>query len=100
MTVSMMLEIACYAVILDFYQDAEDIVRHIHKISISDDTIRYVVDYLSKLIFDDDCRIADDSIRSLISGNADNTLEPQGAANRAQCAAILSRYRYILLTLE
>ena len=57
-TVSMMLEIAYWAAKTGSYQDAEDFLKRTKGISVSDDTIRKVVNYIGDLVFENDCRLA------------------------------------------
>ena len=57
-TVSMMLEISYWAAKTGSYQDAEDFLKRTKGISVSDDTIRKVVNYIGGLVFEEDCRIA------------------------------------------
>lgn len=59
-SVSMMLEIAFYAISMDSYQAAEDIIGKIYGTPVNDDTVRLVVNHLGKIVFDEDCRIADE----------------------------------------
>lgn len=54
----MMLEIAYWAVKLSSYQDAEDYFKRAHKIIISDDTIRKVVNFIGEIVFNSDCKAA------------------------------------------
>lgn len=63
-----MLEIAFYAIVLDSYQAAEEIIGRIHGVSVSDDTIRSVVNHIGKMIYNEDCRIAEESIQYLENG--------------------------------
>ena len=57
-TVSMMLEISYWAAKTGSYQDAEDFFKRTKHLSLSDDTIRKVVNYIGKLVFEEDCRHA------------------------------------------
>lgn len=68
MTASMMLEIAFYAAALDSYQAAEDIIGRIHGISVSDDTIRAVSNHIGKMIYEEDCRTAEECMQHLENG--------------------------------
>lgn len=68
MTVSMMLEVAFYATVLDSYQTAEEIVEKIYGTPVNDDTIRLVVNYIGKAVFEADCQAANESIKQLESG--------------------------------
>lgn len=54
----MMLDIAYWAVKMDSYQETEDFYLRSHNIQISDDRIREVVNYTGKIVFDEDCLLA------------------------------------------
>lgn len=62
---SMMLEIAYWAVKLDSYQETEDYFLRKCGIQISDDTIRNVVNFIGRLVFEKDCECADKSAECL-----------------------------------
>lgn len=68
MTASMMLEIAFYAVALDSYQAAEEIIGKIYGTPVNDDTIRLVANHIGKAVFEADCRVADESMEQLEKG--------------------------------
>ena len=57
-TVSMMLEISYWAAKTGSYQEAEDFLKRTKGISVSDDTIRNVVNYIGDMVFKEDCRVA------------------------------------------
>lgn len=57
-SMGMMLDIAYWAVKMDSYQDAEDFFLRNNKIRISDDSIREVVNYVGRIVYDEDCRVA------------------------------------------
>lgn len=68
MTVSMMLEVAFYAAVLDSYQAAEEIIGKIYGTSVNDDTIRLVANHIGKAVFEADCRAADECMEQLEKG--------------------------------
>lgn len=68
MTVSMMLEAAFYAVTLDSYQAAEEIIEKIYGTPINDDTIRLVVNYIGEIVFEEDCRVAEEHMHRFETG--------------------------------
>ncbi len=68
MSVSMMLEVAFYAITMDSYQAAEEIIGKIYGIPVNDDTVRLVVNHIGKIVFDEDCRIADECMDNLENG--------------------------------
>lgn len=61
----MMLEIAYWAIKSSSYQDTEDYFKRVYNVEISDDTIRNIVNYIGKIIFDADCEAAE-SVRKII----------------------------------
>jgi hypothetical protein len=64
-----MLRIAFWAQNQLSYQRAEEAIYEIMKIKINDDTIRAVTDFVGKVIFERDCRKANESICKLNSGS-------------------------------
>ncbi len=62
-TPSMMLEIAYWAARMNSYQDAEDYFKRSKGISLSDDTIRGVVNVIGKIVHDDDHQKAQNARR-------------------------------------
>ena len=64
-----MLKIAFWAQNQLSYQRAEEAIYEIMKIKINDDTVRAVTDFVGKVIFDRDCRKADESINMLNNGS-------------------------------
>jgi len=68
-TPNAMLKIAFWAQNQLSYERAEEAIYEIMKIKINDDTIRAVTDYVGKVIFENDCRNADESIYKLDNGN-------------------------------
>ena len=52
------------------YQSAENVMRDTYGISINDDTIRLVTNYIGSIVFDEDCRKADRRFHELDSGKA------------------------------
>lgn len=88
MTVSMMLEVAFYAVVLDSYQAAEEIIGKIYGTPVNDDTVRLVANHIGKAVFEADCRAADECMERLESGSLSHPgdrdgvlyLETDGAA--------------------
>ena len=77
-TVSMMLEIAYWAAKTGSYQDAEDFIRRTKGITVSDDTIRKVVNYIGNLVFMDDCRLARECEMQLNSCVREDSYSKQG----------------------
>lgn len=63
----MMLEIAYWAVKLSSYQDAENYFLRTKNISISDDTIREIVNYIGNIVYESDCQEAENAHKKLES---------------------------------
>jgi hypothetical protein len=63
-----MLKIAFWAQNQLSYQRAEEAIYEIMKIRVNDDTVRAVTDFVGKVVFERDCRKADESICMLNSG--------------------------------
>jgi hypothetical protein len=58
MTINMMLEVARAGILSKSYQEAEDTLRHYYGVDINDDTLREVTNYIGKMIYMEDCRLA------------------------------------------
>ena len=61
-SVKLMLDIAYWAVKLDSYQETEDFFRRTYNLIISDDTIREVVNYIGSVVYDNDCKEAEEAL--------------------------------------
>lgn len=59
MTPALMLRCAYWAQNQCSYQAAEDVIRETYGISINDDTIRLVTNYIGRMVFQEDCRRTD-----------------------------------------
>jgi len=68
MTPEMMLNTAFWAQSQGSYQEAEDAILRAYKLKIDDDTIRKVTNYIGNLIFQEDCRRAEDAYNKLNKG--------------------------------
>ena len=68
-TPNAMLRIAYWAQNQLSYERAEEAIYEIMKIKINDDTIRAVTDFVGNVIFEHDCREAEQSIDMLNNGN-------------------------------
>ncbi len=67
-TPNLMLEIAYYAADQLSYEKAEEyLFRHLG-IKVNDDTIRSVTNYIGRIIFEEDCRIAEEAMKQLDCG--------------------------------
>jgi hypothetical protein len=64
-----MLKIAFWAQNQLSYQRAEEAIYEIMKIKINDDTVRAVTDFVGNVIFERDCRKADESMQKLNNGS-------------------------------
>jgi hypothetical protein len=69
MTPEVMLNTAFWAQNQSSYQEAEDSIMRAYKIKINDDTIRSVTNYIGNMVFQEDCRQAEDAFNSLNKGN-------------------------------
>ena len=68
MTPEVMLNAAFWAQGQSSYQEAEDSIMRAHKLKINDDTIRKVTNYIGNLVFQEDCRQANDVFNKLSQG--------------------------------
>lgn len=64
----MMLEIAYWAVKLDSYQETEEYFRDKCQVQISDDTIRKAVNFVGRMVYEDDIQAANDDYEKLNAG--------------------------------
>lgn len=64
----MMLEIAYWAVKFDSYQETEEYFQGKCRVRISDDTIRKVVNFVGRMIYEDDIRLANEDYEKLNTG--------------------------------
>jgi hypothetical protein len=63
-----MLKIAYWAQNQCSYQRAEDAIQEVMHVRINDDTIRFVTNFVGEVIFNNDCKRAEESFRALSSG--------------------------------
>ena len=70
-TPNAMLKIAFWAQNQLSYERAEEAIYEIMKIKINDDTIRAVTDFVGKVVFEQDCKMAEQSITMLNNGKLD-----------------------------
>lgn len=68
MTPEVMLNVALWAQGQSSYQEAEDAIWRAHKLKVNDDTVRLVTNYIGDLVFQEDCRRAEDAYNRLING--------------------------------
>ena len=68
MTPEVMLNVAFWAQAQNSYQEAEELILRAHQLKINDDTIRQVTNFIGKLIFQEDCKQADDAFNKLNQG--------------------------------
>ena len=78
MTVEMMLRLAYWAQNQCSYQDAEDTVCNIDGIYVNDDTIRLVANHVGNIIFEQDCRRAEEAYALVNSGKMPYTRDKAG----------------------
>jgi hypothetical protein len=68
MTPELMLNVAFWAQAQSSYQEAEETIRRVHRLKINDDTIRQVTNYIGDLVFQEDCRQAEEAFNRLDQG--------------------------------
>jgi hypothetical protein len=68
-TPAAMLKIAYWAQNQSSYQRAEDAISEALHISVNDDTIRQVTNFVGRIVFQNDCTKADEAFLALSSGN-------------------------------
>lgn len=68
MSIDMMLKCAFWAQNQCSYQLAEDTMREVFGHTVNDDTIRQVTNFIGRLVFDEDCRLAEEAWQALESG--------------------------------
>ncbi len=94
MTPALMLRCAYWAQNQCSYQAAEDVIRDTYGISINDDTIRLVTNYIGKLVFEEDCRQTDSVFEKYNSGKLDFSYEKPGILYiEADGAALNTRHK-------
>jgi len=64
-----MVEIAYWAQNQASYERAQETIAKVARVDINDDTIRLVTNFVGRVVFENDCKNAEDAIRSLESGN-------------------------------
>lgn len=70
-TPAAMLRIAYWAQNQSSYQRAEDAIAEAMHIKINDDTVRQVTNYVGSLVFQNDCKCAEDAFRLLVNNGLD-----------------------------
>ena len=68
MTVDLMLEVAYWAQNQCSYQAAEDAVSKVLGITVNDDTIRSVTNEIGAIVFNNDCKSAEETYKKLTTG--------------------------------
>ena len=68
MTPEVMLNTAFWAQSQSSYQDAEDAIMRACQLKINDDTIRQVTNYIGSIVFQEDCKQAEDAFNKLEKG--------------------------------
>ena len=69
MTLATMLKAAYWAQNQSSYQKAEDVIKDIHGIFINDDTIRAATNYIGNVVFQADCKRAEEAYSRFLSGS-------------------------------
>lgn len=78
MTVGAMLLVAQYAQSQPSYQRAEELLEKMWGVKVNDDTIRNVTDYVGKIVFDEDCKRAQESYDLLLNAKLNFTNRKTG----------------------
>jgi len=78
MTVGAMLRVAYWAQNQCSYQRAEEALEKILGIYVNDDTVRLVTNYIGNLVFEEDCRRADEYTTLLLTGKTSFTHSRKG----------------------
>jgi hypothetical protein len=68
MTPEVMVNVAIWAQGQGSYQEAEDAIMRAHQLRISDDTVRQVTNYIGNIVFQKDCKHAEEAYDKLNSG--------------------------------
>lgn len=67
MTPELMLRCAYWAQNQCSYQAAEDVIKNTYNLSVNDDTIRLVTNFIGKLVFENDCKRTSETYQKLTS---------------------------------
>ena len=62
MSLGLMLEVAFWAQNQSSYQAAEDVIQKVYGLKINDDTVRLVTNVIGKIVFDADCKRAEEAM--------------------------------------
>ena len=94
MSIDLMLRCAFWAQNQGSYQDAEDVLRLVSGIRVNDDTIRQVTNAIGKLVFEEDCRRAEDLFIKYDQGKLDHNPRKNGVLYiQADGAALNTRHK-------
>ena len=90
----LMEEICFFAIRSSSYQEAEDEIRRIYGLHISDDTMRKIVNWAGKIVFDADCREAAEKLLTLENGSFKTPRDLDGVLYlETDGAALLTRLK-------
>jgi len=94
MTLATMLKAAYWAQNQCSYQKAEEIIKEIHGIFINDDTVRAVTNYVGKIVFQADCKKAEDAYNQFLIGALPYAQDKRGTLYiETDGAALNTRHR-------
>lgn len=94
MTINMMLLVAYFAQEQSSYQAAEDLIKRVYGITVNDDTIRLVANYIGEMVFKEDCRRAEETYAKFQSGQIDFSHDRKGVLYvEADGAALNTRHK-------
>ena len=94
MSVDAMLVVSYWAQNQCSYQRAEEAIEKITGVFINDDTVRQIANYIGRLVFDEDCRRAEEAEALLFSGKAAFARRKRGVLYiEADGAAVNTRHK-------
>ena len=67
-SLSLMLELAYFAINLDSYEEAEEFFSHRFSVRVNDDTMRMIVNTIGKIVYEEDSIIAQETKRKFEAG--------------------------------
>jgi hypothetical protein len=94
MTVDAMLAVSYWAQNQCSYQRAEEAIDKVMGVFINDDTVRQVTNYIGRLVFNEDCRRAEEAVTLLFSGKTTFARRKKGVLYiEADGAAVNTRHK-------
>lgn len=78
MTIATMLKVAYWAQNQCSYQKAEEVIKDVYGIFVNDDTIRAVTNYVGNIVFQEDCKKAEEAYCLFLSGSLPYAQDKRG----------------------